>query len=281
LAEARKIAPLVTTSWLAKNADEPGLIIVDIRPEEEYSQGHIPGAVNAPFASWAVTRGQLIVELPDPDELFGVIGAAGIDTDSRVVIVNKTDSLNNRADAARVACTLFYAGVKNAAVLDGGHNKWRQEARPISQEAVRPRPKAYRGQLDKGLFVNKEYVKKRLGQTTIVDARDPSDYFGATQDPYSSRPGHIPTAVSLPMPWVWTEAGTHKSLEELRAMAAGVIGEDKGKEIIIYCGAGGFASNWCFVLRELLGYTDIKIYDGAAQEWTSDPKAPVVKYSWS
>jgi thiosulfate/3-mercaptopyruvate sulfurtransferase len=281
LAKARKITPLVTTPWLAENADEPGLIIVDVRTEAEYSQGHIPGAVNAPFASWAVTRGQLMVELPDPDELFEVIGAAGIEADSRVVIVNKTDSLNSRADAARVACTLFYSGVKNVAVLDGGHNKWLKEARPISREAVRPKPKAYRGQLDKSLFVTKEYVKKRLGQTTIVDARDPSDYFGNTQDPYSSRPGHIPTAICLPMPWVWTEAGTYKSPEELKSMAAGVIGEDREQEIIIYCGVGGFASTWCFVLRELLGYTDIKIYDGAAQEWTSDPEAPVARYSWS
>jgi len=64
-------------------------------------------------------------------------------------------------------------------------------------------------------------------------------------------------------------------------MAAGVIGKDRDREVIAYCGVGGYASSWCFVLRELLGYHNVKIYDGAAQEWTSDPQAPVVKYSWS
>jgi len=64
-------------------------------------------------------------------------------------------------------------------------------------------------------------------------------------------------------------------------MALGIVGRDKSREIIIYCGVGGYSSTWWFVLTELLGYTDVKIYDGSAQEWTRDPEAPVVKYRWN
>jgi len=201
LAEARTIAPLVSSQWLAENSDDPGLVVIDIRTKEEYKKGHVPGALNVPFASWATTRGELMLELADAGELFKVIGAAGIESDSRVVLVNKTDDPHEQANTTRVACTLFYAGVKNVAILDGGHNQWLREARPVSKQDVRPRPVAYKGTLDESLFVTKEYVKKRLGQSVIIDARDPSDFFGATQDPYSARPGHIPTAACLPAPW--------------------------------------------------------------------------------
>jgi 3-mercaptopyruvate sulfurtransferase SseA len=74
----RTIPPLVTTKWLAENMAEPGLVVTDIRNSDEYKAGHIPGAVNAPFSSWAKARGGLLLELPEADELFDTIGAAGI-----------------------------------------------------------------------------------------------------------------------------------------------------------------------------------------------------------
>ena len=84
----------------------------------------------------------------------------------------------------------------------------------------------------------------------------------------------------LPAPWLWTEKGTYRSIKEIRAMVAGVVGRDKSREIIAYCGVGGYAGAWCFVLREILGYKNARVYDGAAQEWTADPKSPVSKYKW-
>ena len=276
----RTIPPLVTTKWLAENITQPGLVVIDIRNSDEYKDGHIPGAVNAPFSSWATARGGLLLELPEADELFDTIGAAGIKSDSRVVVVNKTDTHFTLADAARVAYTLIYGGVKNVAVLNGGYNKWLKEKRAVSEKTVKPKKVAYKGKLNEELFVTKAYVEKKLGKTVIVDARTPDAFFGITQDLFTDRAGHIPTATCLPAPWLWTEKGAYRSIREIRAMAAGVVGRDKSKEIILYCGVGGFGSAWCFILREVLGYTNARVYNGAAQEWTADPQAPVARYRW-
>ncbi|MBA7561782.1 Thiosulfate sulfurtransferase [subsurface metagenome] len=276
----RTIPPLVTTKWLAENMAEPGLVVIDIRNSDEYKDGHIPGAVNAPFSSWAKARGGLLLELPEADELFDTIGAAGIKSDSRVVVVNKTDTPFTLADAARVACTLIYGGVKNVAVLNGGYNKWLKERRPVSNKTVKSKKVAYKGKLNEEMFVTKAYVEKKLGKSVIVDARTPDEFFGIAQDLFTEKAGHIPTATCLPAPWLWTDKGTYRSIKEIRAMVTGVVGRDKSKEIILYCGVGGFAGAWCFVLREILGYINARVYDGAAQEWTADPEAPIARYRW-
>jgi thiosulfate/3-mercaptopyruvate sulfurtransferase len=276
----RTIRPLVTTKWLADNIAQPGLVVIDIRNSDEYQAGHIPGAVNVPFSSWAVSRGGLLVELPADDELLATIGSIGIKNDSRVVVVNKTDTNFTLADAARVAYTLIYGGVKNVAVLNGGYNKWLKEKRPLSDETVKPKKLAYKGKINREMFVNKEYVAKKLGKSVIVDARSPDEFFGLTQDLFTDRPGHIPTATCLPAPWLWTDQGTYRPIKVIRAMVAGVVGRDKSKEIVVYCGVGGFSGAWCFVMREMLGYTKAKVYDGSAQEWTADPKAPMARYRW-
>jgi thiosulfate/3-mercaptopyruvate sulfurtransferase len=276
----RAIPPLVSTNWLAKNLKDRKLVIIDIRTSDNYKAGHIPGAINVPFRSWAVTRKGLLLELPEVKALFKTIGAAGIKSDSRVVVANKVDIHHDIADATRVACTLMYAGVNNVAILDGGYNKWLKEKKPLSETTVKPKPLAYKGELNKALFVTKEYLAKKPGKSAVIDTRAPDEFFGVTQDLFTDRPGHIPGASCLPTPWVWTEAGTYKSVREIRQLAAGVVGRDKSREIIVYCGVGGYSSTWCFLLRELLEYTDVKIYDGAAQEWTADPKAPMVRYSW-
>jgi len=276
----RIITPLVTTKWLAENITRPGLVAIDIRTNQEYKAGHIPGAVNSPFSSWAIEKNGLLLELPEADELFNAIGAAGIKSDSRVVVVNKTDTPFDLADAARVAYTLLYAGVKNVAVLDGGYNKWLKEKRAVSDKTVKPEKAAYKSELNETLFIPKAYVEKKLGKSIIIDARTPDVFFGVAQEPFTQRPGHIPGAACLPTPWLWTEEGTYKNIEEIREMASGVLGRDKSREIILYCAVGGYGSVWCFVLREILGYTNVKLYNGAAQEWTADPEAPVARYRW-
>ena len=277
----RAIPPLVSTHWLAKNINDSGLVIIDIRRSEEYTAGHIPNAINVPFPSWAITKNDLLLELPEVGNLFNTIGSAGIKSNSKVVIVNKTDTQFNLADTTRVACTLLYGGVKNVAILNGGYNKWVREKKPVSNENIQPTPVAYRAKLNKGMFVSKDYVTKMAGKSAvIVDARAPTDFFGVTQDLFTERAGHIPGATCLPAPWVWTENGTYRNTRELRGMALGIVGRDKSRETIIYCGVGGYSSTWWFVLTELLGYADVKIYDGSAQEWTRDPQAPVVRYRW-
>jgi thiosulfate/3-mercaptopyruvate sulfurtransferase len=284
----RAISPIVSTEWLEKNLDDPKLVIIDIRLGKEYAAGHIPNAINVPFpdavenpsSQWFVERDGLLLEVPEEADLFSTIGSAGIRGDSLVVVVPKPELPHPLVDATRVADTLMYAGVRNVAVLDGGHDKWTVEGRPVSFAVVEPTPAAYIGTIDETMFVSKEYVQKKIGKVIIIDTREPLEYFGGFMRPLWVRAGHIPTAKCLPTLWIWNEDKTYRSSDDLREMARGVVGKDLSREIIIYCGVGGFSSAWYFVLKEVLGYKDVKIYHGSAQEWTRDTVAPLVSYRW-
>jgi len=287
---SRSIDPIVSTDWLAANSNLKDLVIIDIRNAAQYGSGHINNAINIPFvrsgSAWVVTRDGLELELPDQADLFKVIGSAGIKNDSRVVIVNDalpTDSQTPptypRSYATRVADTLIYAGVKNVAVLDGGHTKWVKEGKALSKDPVTPVPLTYRGDVDKTMFVPKEYVREHIGKAVIIDSRDPDAYFGAILQPIAQIIGHIPTAKSLPSIWIWDAKNTtYKQTAVLEKMAFGVIGQDKDKEIIVTCGTGNNASAWWFVLTQALGYKNVKFYDGSAQEWSK--YYDMVPYRW-
>ena len=279
----RRIDPLVSTEWLENHIDDPNLAVIDIRSAEEYSKGHIPESVNVSTENWWVTRNQLLLELPDPDTLRAIIGRAGIRPDSKVVLVNKTDSDFERSHAPYVGWTLIYGGVKNVAILDGGYNKWISENRVVSKKEFIPREETYTGAFQEGILASKQYVERNLSDprnTAIVDSRSPEDFFGVTPMMLSSKSGHIPGAVCLPAAWAFTAKGTFRELKELEAMAQGVVGSDRGKQIIVYCGVGGFASTWWFIFSEMLGYRDVRLYNGSIQEWTMDPQAPLERYRW-
>jgi thiosulfate/3-mercaptopyruvate sulfurtransferase len=273
---ARDIPPIVSPDWLSKNLGDAKLVILDIRSNEQYKKGHIPGAINVSMSAWAVSRNGLSLELPAESELLEIIGKSGIDSSSHVVIVNRIDTDFSRADATRVAWTCIVAGVPNASVLDGGHNRWVREIKTLSTQVSEPAPRKYAGRVHEQMLVNQKVVLARIGKSIIVDTRTPEDYFGIT-----ARPGHIKSAVNLPTPWVFSENGTFRKEEELKAMADGVIGHNKSKEVIFYCGVGGYATTWWFLLTQVFGYQKAKVFDGSMEEWLKDPRAPVSSYSWN
>jgi thiosulfate/3-mercaptopyruvate sulfurtransferase len=279
LAAARDIPSIVSTDWLEKNSNNPRLVVVDIRKVEEFKEGHIANAVNVFYGSWAITKKGLDNEVPETDDLFDLIGSAGIKPDSLIVVVGKTDAVTDLVNVPRVAKTLAYAGLKEIGVLDGGMNQWLKEKKPVSTQAVKPKVADYKGQVNPAVFAPKAEVLAKVGKATIIDVRMPDFYFGVSKLPIVDKAGHIKGAVSLPSPWIFAE-GKFKAKEDLEAMAAGVVGTDKTKEMIIYCDTGRLCSGWWFVLREVLGYQNVKSYDGSMQEWGKDPATPVVKYRW-
>ena len=219
------------------------------------------------------------------EDLLKTIGDCGLAEGSRVVIVGPSPDPGTPpyayADAVRVAVTLIYGGVRNVAVLAGGHAKWIAEGRPVTTEAAAATPVPYNSPVDSPSWVSTEYVKEHIGKAVLIDGRDVEVYFGVfIEEVFADMRGHIPTAQSLPMIWVWEADGTYKPTEFIAAMAAGVIGDDKTREVIAYCGAGGYASAWWYLLTQLLGYTNVKIYDGSMEAWV-DGGNPVVAYSWT
>jgi len=272
---ARSAPVFVTVDWLAQHLSDPTLVVVDIRGAEQYNKGHVPGAVHAPFSSWAPENRGLSLEVPPDNILLDLIGRCGIKVDSTVVVVNRTDTDFSRADAMRVAWTFTIAGVKDACVLDGGYSKWLTTKQRTSTEITPLRPTRYDGKVDRSVIASRDYVLRKIGKSVIVDTRTPEDYFGI-----SSKEGHVKSAVNLPAPWAYASDGSIKSEADLRAMAAGVIGKNKSKEVIVYCGVGGFASTWWLLLTQMLGYQNVKVYDGSMEEWIQSPGAPLATFSW-
>lgn len=282
----RTIDPIVNTEWLAANRAAHDLVILDIRPYEAYKLSHIPGSVSepftVPFSVWITMRDELLLEVPPAEELYYTIGAAGISADTRVIVVSAPNpgepASYGLSNATRVATTLVYAGIRNTAILDGGFPKWELEGLPTTSEIPTVTPVAYSGTTNPKLFVSREYVAHSIDRASIVDARDADVYFGVTTEPFADQAGHIKSASSLPAPWIWRADGTYLDAGTLGRMAAGVIQRPKDQDVVVYCGVGGYASAWWFVLTQVLGYRNVKLYDGGAQEWVRTDL--LIPYRW-
>jgi len=272
---ARDLPAIVSTDWLEKNLKNDKLIILDVRKVEYYQAGHIPGAVNEFFRAWSFKKVDLSAEIPEMDDLFELVGDAGITPVSHVVVVGKMDTWQERVHIARVACTIQYAGMENVALLDGGHIKWVKEGKPLSQKVEHPKPKLFKGQINRTIFVKKDYILKNLEKILLVDVREPAFFTGMKKAEVATKAGRIPGAVNLPTSWIFAKDGTFKEKEVLESLAAGVIGRDKDREIITYCDTGTCCPTWHFMLKEVLGYKRVHLYDGSIEEWTADPNAPV------
>lgn len=298
--QAQKIPAIASTEWLGENMDTPNLVILDVRETKSYEVGHIPGSINVPaFPNWYINApGEKIpwMELPEEEDLYTTIGKAGITINSIVVVVARASDSQTEGHAAygltkatRAAITLIYAGIKNVILLNGGYAKWAAEGKTISTEPSFSQPTTYDGKVNESIFISKEYIENKLGKSIIIDTRDSDVYFGIKPDFSSKRAGHIPTAKNLPAPWFWQENKAEngettylvwKNIDEIKEMAHTVLGKNMEVEIIDYCGVGGYASPVWFLLTRVVGYTNVKFYDGSMQEWTSDPDAPVTKYKY-
>jgi thiosulfate/3-mercaptopyruvate sulfurtransferase len=129
------------------------------------------------------------------------------------------------------------------------------------------------------LLANKAEMNSE--KSLLVDARLPEFYFGVSKLPFVKRPGKIPGAVLLPSAWLFQKDGTLRDVGEIEAMAAGVVGKDKARDMIVYCDSGRLAAGVFYALHNILGYKNVRIYDGSMQEWAEDPTTPLVMYKWN
>lgn len=282
---AQKLSPIISTDDLAKILKDPDVIVIDIRKVEDYKSGHIPGAIGIFYNNWAPGKSNQQNELPEDDDLIDLLSSNGIQPNSNVVVYGTTGTGPDRVNVTRVAWTLKYAGVQNVSVLSGGIEKWQiREKREVSSEIVKPKSKDYKGTFDKGVLARKDYVKSQIGKATIIDTREPAFFSGEQKLPFVAKAGRIKGALNLPTMQVFDKyppgehmeqcCWTYKDIAILKNMATGVVGNDLDKEIIVYCDSGRVASAWWFILKQVLGYKNVKIYDGSMEEWTKDETAP-------
>ena len=271
---------LVTTNWIADHAKDAGLRLVEVDVDPRaYEGGHIEGSVGW---NWRKDlQDQLSRDIVSKDALAKLLGESGITPDTAIVLYGD----NNNWFAAYAYWALKYYGHDKVQLIDGGRVKWEKEGRPYSTDVPSYPATTYRfhGSANEDIRAYRDHVQSRLGKAGLVDVRSPKEYSGELLAPENlpqegaQRGGHIPTAVSIP--WgtaVNTEDGTFKSLDELKEIYGGK-GIVPDKEVIAYCRIGERSAHTWFVLHELLGYKDVKNYDGSWTEWGSSIRVPIEK----
>jgi thiosulfate/3-mercaptopyruvate sulfurtransferase len=270
---------LVTTDWVAQNLDRPGQRLVEVDVDTTaYDKGHIPGAV---AWNWQTQlQDPIRRDLIEKSELERLLGQSGISQDTAILLYGD----NNNWFAAYAFWQLKYYGHKDVKLVNGGRKKWINNGLPLTTGVVHVESTTYRGTgPDESIRARKEQIqdiqeKRRRAQ--LVDVRSVDEFTGKILAPpglaeTALRAGHIPGAVNIPWVQAANDDGTFKSYEELKTLyeSKGILGTD---ETIAYCRIGERSSHTWFVLKYLLGYENVRNYDGSWTEWGNLVGAPIV-----
>jgi thiosulfate/3-mercaptopyruvate sulfurtransferase len=268
---------LIDTQWLADRLNDPQVRVVEVDTSPEpYKNAHIPGAV-----FWSIFTDLLQPNLSinlDPSAIEKLLSRSGIANDTTVVAYGSYPGTG-----AWIFWLLKLFGHEDVRVLNGGHQKWLAEGRPVSAELANFPLAEYHAQpVDGSLRVLLEEVTSSIGKSdrVLLDVRSLQEYSGdifLMKPPQGiKRAGHIPSSVHLEFIQTLNEDGTFKSFEQLQKLyhSKGITPD---KQIFPYCAIGGRSGYTWFVLKYLLGYPNVRNYDGSWNQWSRILEAPVEK----
>ncbi|MBE2268874.1 MAG: Mov34/MPN/PAD-1 family protein [Anaerolinea sp.] len=270
--------PLVTTQWVADNRDSVRLIEVDV-DTTQYEQGHIPGAVA--FNWQTQLQNQTLRDIASPEEFAALLSQASVTPDTHVVLYGD----NNNWFAAYAFWLFQYYGHTSVSLLDGGRKKWLAEGREVTTEIPSYPPTDYQvTTINHHLRADRDYIKQRLEKPGfgLVDVRSNDEYTGKIIAPpgmteTAQRPGHIPGAANIPWAQAVAEDGSFKSKEELVKLYGGKGISADTPEVVAYCRIGERSSHTWFALKYILGFENVRNYDGSWTEWGNLIGAPIRK----
>jgi len=267
---------LVTADWAEQNLNADKVVFVEVDEDTAaYDVAHIPGAVKL---DWKTDlQDQIRRDFVNAEQFSQLLSQRGIANDDTVVLYGG----NNNWFAAYAYWYFKLYGHQDVKLLDGGRKKWELDARPLTADAVSRAETTYvASPLDESIRAYRDDIVKGIGAVNLVDVRSPDEYAGRLLAPahlpqeQSQRAGHVPTALSVPWSKAANEDGTFKSDEELSVLYA-EAGLDGDKPTIAYCRIGERSSHTWFVLRELLGHSDVRNYDGSWTEYGSLVGVPI------
>ena len=271
---------LVSTEWVAEHGGDANVRLVEVDVDTSaYEQGHIAGAVGWNWQSQLQQPVQR--DLATKEEIEQLLGSSGIDNGTTVILYGD----NNNWFAAWAFWQLKYYGHADVRLMNGGRVKWEAEGRPMTTDVPSVSAVSYTAsEGDQSIRAYRDQVLSLVnaGSISLVDVRSPAEFSGELLAPAnlpqegSQRGGHIPGASNIPWGQAVAEDGTFKSADDLRALYGGQ-GIDGGRETIAYCRIGERSSHTWFVLTQLLGFENVRNYDGSWTEWGSIVGAPIEK----
>ena len=267
---------LVDTDWVEAHLDDPGLVLVEVDEDvSAYDKGHIRGAVKIDWKT--ELQDPVRRDFVDKTGFEQLLSGKGIANDDLVILYGG----NNNWFAAYAYWYFKLYGHGKVKLLDGGRKKWELDSRELVED-VPSRPRTDYTAQDQDLTIRafRDEVVDAIGSKNLVDVRSPDEYAGRLLAPahlpqeQAQRAGHIPTAANVPWSKAANDDGTFKADDELKQIYTDA-GVDWSKETIAYCRIGERSSHTWFALHELLGYSDVKNYDGSWTEYGSLVGAPV------
>lgn len=271
---AAAAAPLLTPAELNTLKPDASVRVVDIRPAAEYSAGHIPGAVSAPYGQW---RGPAdnAGKVPETEKLTALVRRLGLNETTHAVVVSSGADSTDFGASARVYWTLKYLGLNNLSILNGGVKAWAQAGLPQDQAVAQVAASQYTPVLNTAIIATQDQVLAQVGnpKTQLIDARPVAFFNGQTKVPAAKTAGTIQGAINLEN-GKWFKPGTSifVSPEEARKIAANSLPET-ADETISFCNTGHWAATDWFALSEIVGQKNVKLYPASIVEWTQSAKA--------
>ncbi|ASR38596.1 thiosulfate sulfurtransferase [Prauserella marina] len=267
---------LVTTQWAEENLDTPGVVFAEVDEDTTaYDGGHIRGAVKI---DWKTDlQDPVRRDFVDKAGFEALLSEKGIGNDDLVVLYGG----NNNWFAAYAYWYFKLYGHDKVKLLDGGRKKWELDGRELTSDEVKRERTSYSAkEQDLNLRAFRDEVVDAINTKNLVDVRSPDEFTGKLLAPAhlpqesAQRGGHIPSAVNVPWSKAANEDGTFKSAEELTELYR-EAGLDTEKSTIAYCRIGERSSHTWFALRELIGLSDVKNYDGSWTEYGSLVGVPI------
>lgn len=270
---------LVSTEWVAEHLNDPNVRLVESNEDILlYDTGHIPGAVKIDWH--ADLNDPVMRDYIDKEQFEALLRRSGIDNDTTVIFYG--DKNNWWATYAFWVFKLF--GFDNGKVMDGGRAKWMAEEREVTREVPNHAESNYtaKERNDAPIRAYRDDVLQHIKTNgPLVDVRSPAEYKGELlhmadyPQEGALRGGHIPGAKNVPWARAANPDGTFKSADELRAIYEEEQGLSAGDNIVAYCRIGERSSHTWFVLTYLLGYENVRNYDGSWTEWGNAVRLPV------
>ena len=270
---------LVSTDWVAQHLNDTTIRIVEVDVDTAaYEQGHVPNAI-----AWNWTTelcDTLVRDIIPPAKFEALMAKSGIANDTTVILYGD----NNNWFAAWALWQMKVYGHQDVRIMNGGRKKWLAEGRELGTQTPSHATATYRaGAPDLSLraFLPEVQAAVKSGRAALVDVRSPAEFTGEILAPPGlpetcQRGGHIPGAKSIPWGKACNEDGTFKSPDDLKQLYGGA-GVTPDRPVIAYCRIGERSSHTWFVLKHLLGYPDVKNYDGSWTEWGNLVGAAVEK----